>query len=540
MIQNLFLNMLEISIMASVIILLMCALSPILEKRYNARWKYYVWLGIAIRLLIPVSFTIPDAPIQINTDQVLQQSENWQASIMPNFIISGDIHNPEGKHESNAADFSLLQISSMVWIIGVCAFSFYNLLNHAYNVRNLSRWLCRVAPEQKELFDKTKTEMSIRKKISLHRCRIISSPLMFGIIRPMILIPHTEYQEIDLYLILKHELMHYKRHDIEVKAVMFAVQTMYWFNPLVYLMSKKMNEAIEMSCDETVISSGDVIYKKRYAETILQSIRQKAGWTGAFTSNYNGGMSSMKKRLQNIIHSGNKKKGLAALTLFMIICLTLSSLVACSSVTPAANVEKTPQTTTPAESVADKSVNQSNTKTQEPSKLFENITSVYAESEPNPELEKLIIDYMQIPDDFLAQTKYYYNYVDLNGDGTDEIFTVVMGPYTSGTGGSTALHVIVAPSGEMNVNQEFTLITTPIIISDKFTKGCREIIVMRSGGGAESEYVVLTASDGQYTSVNDGTVIKSLEDVSGTAIISNDILKDIEEDKALYLQKPNS
>jgi len=90
---------------------------------------------------------------------------------------------------------------------------------------------------------------------------------------------------------------------------------------------------------------------------------------------------------------------------------------------------------------------------------------------------------------------------------------------------------------EMHVNQKFTLIQTPIIISDKVTKGCKEIIVMRSGGGAEANYVVLTASDGQYKDVNDGTVIKDLKGVSGTAIMSNDILKDMEEGKALYLKK---
>lgn len=62
---------------------------------------------------------------------------------------------------------------------------------------------------------------------------------MFGIIQPTVLIPCTEYSETDLYLILKHELIHYKRHDIEVKVIMFMVQTLYWFNPLIHLMSKK-------------------------------------------------------------------------------------------------------------------------------------------------------------------------------------------------------------------------------------------------------------------------------------------------------------
>lgn len=235
----------------------------------------------------------------------------------------------------------------------------------------------------------------------------------------------------------------------------------------------------------------------------------------------------MKKRFQNIIHSGSKKKGLVALALLMIACLGLSSLVACSSIGAAANEE----------TGANKAIEQGNIETQEPKKISENIIGVYAESEPNVELEKTIIDYLKIPEEYLAKTKYYYNYVDLNSDGKDEIFVVVIGPYTSGTGGSTALHIIQTGTMGMQVNQEFTLIQTPIIISDKVTKGLKEIIVMNSGGGADGNYVVLTGGDGQYKTVNEGTAIKGLEEVSGTAIISNDILKDMEEGKALYLQK---
>ena len=164
------------------------------------------------------------------------------------------------------------------------------------------------------------------------------------------------------------------------------------------------------------------------------------------------------------------------------------------------------------------------------------IDNVYAETKPNEELEKIIIETLNIPDDYLTQTTYYYNYVDLNMDGADEIFVVVMGPYTSGTGGSTALHVLQTNRG-MKVNQIFTLMRTPIIVSDKVTKGVKELVVRYSGGGVSGTYVVLTCSDGNFTPVNQGRVIDGLEDISGKAIISNDIVKDMQEGKTLFLRK---
>lgn len=159
--------------------------------------------------------------------------------------------------------------------------------------------------------------------------------------------------------------------------------------------------------------------------------------------------------------------------------------------------------------------------------LPEGIVGYKAETKPNLELQQLIIDYYEIPKEYLETTRYYYNYIDLDVDGIDEIFAVVMGPYTSGTGGSSALWVYES-DGKLHVNQDFTLINTPIIISDKLTNGVRELIVSYYGGGAESQYSKLTCTEGFYQRVSDGTMVKNLEGITGTAIIANDILSEID------------
>lgn len=158
--------------------------------------------------------------------------------------------------------------------------------------------------------------------------------------------------------------------------------------------------------------------------------------------------------------------------------------------------------------------------------LPKNIEGIKAETEAYPDLEKLIIEYYEIPDDFLDTTSYYYNYVDLNDDGDLEIFVVVNGPYTSGSGGSSALW-IVENGGQLHVNQDFTLINTPIIISDKITNGTHELVVPYFGGGAESQYKILTCSDGFFTTMNDAEGIKTIDDISGKAIIANDLIGEI-------------
>lgn len=159
--------------------------------------------------------------------------------------------------------------------------------------------------------------------------------------------------------------------------------------------------------------------------------------------------------------------------------------------------------------------------------LPEGITGMKAENVTNKELRELIIDYYEIPEEYCETTKYYYNYVDLNDDGINEIFVVISGPYTSGTGGDSALW-IVENAGKLHVNQDFTLVHSPIIVSDKITNGVHELVVPYYGGGAESQYSILTCSDGEYTRVGDGNMVKTLDGITGKAIIANDILSEID------------
>lgn len=158
-----------------------------------------------------------------------------------------------------------------------------------------------------------------------------------------------------------------------------------------------------------------------------------------------------------------------------------------------------------------------------------------SESQRNEALEALIIDYYEIPESFYEQTSYYYNYVDLNDDGIDELFAVFIGPYMSGSGGNSAA-IISQTDGELEIVQNFTLIHTPVIISDATTNGYHNIITLRSGGGADTQYVKLTYQENGYETVNDAEVIKTLDTVSGQSIITNDIINDRDTGVILTLQ----
>ena len=151
-----------------------------------------------------------------------------------------------------------------------------------------------------------------------------------------------------------------------------------------------------------------------------------------------------------------------------------------------------------------------------------------AETEKIEELRNLIISYYEIPKEYYESTRYYYNYVDLDDDGEEELFVVIMGPYTSGTGGSSALW-ITTNEGKLHVKQDFTIVNNPIIVSDNLTNGVHDLIVPYYGGGAQSQYSILEFQGDSYPRVSDGKISKDLEGVTGVAIIANDLGEEVDQ-----------
>lgn len=169
-------------------------------------------------------------------------------------------------------------------------------------------------------------------------------------------------------------------------------------------------------------------------------------------------------------------------------------------------------------------------------KLSSNIENEYSEREKNTDIEKLIIDTFEITDDVKKDTKYYYNYVDLNNDGSDEIFALVVGPNTTGNGGSSVL-IAEKQNDSWNLKQTLNLINQPIIISDNLENGMKEIIVSNSDlEEGNAPYVKLKYTDDGYQSVNEGEAISSLDDIKGVQIISDDLTDDLQSENYLTLE----
>lgn len=117
---------------------------------------------------------------------------------------------------------------------------------------------------------------NIKRKIEIRESIEIDSPLTFGFLHPVILLPMSSRRDNQdhLSLILQHEYLHIRHLDAIRKLVMLTVVSLHWFNPLVWIMWITYNKDIEYACDESVIKSKGVEYKTEYSYVLVDSVKR--------------------------------------------------------------------------------------------------------------------------------------------------------------------------------------------------------------------------------------------------------------------------
>ena len=121
----------------------------------------------------------------------------------------------------------------------------------------------------------------LRRTITLRQTDRISSPLTFGLLHPVILMPkETDWDdEASLQFVLEHEFVHIRRLDTAAKLLLITAVCVHWFNPAVWAMYALANRDIELSCDEAVIRRFGHDARASYARVLIRMEEVQSGLT---------------------------------------------------------------------------------------------------------------------------------------------------------------------------------------------------------------------------------------------------------------------
>lgn len=321
--QN-FLSILVLcSITMSMAAFLLILFSPLLSKKYEAKWQYYAWLVIVIGFIIPFR---PDFDVTFfEMDLSIVKSEDAWPIGVGNFLVE------PGGRVSELLEVSTITIYSIVgyiWIVGMIVVIGYHVLRHLHFMRLINRWSEDVCDEQiLTSLQVLKAEMRISEQVHLRRCSLIASPMVIGLVTPTILLPVTDFSKNELSFILMHELVHYKRKDLGYKSLVLLATAIHWFNPIVYVMTKSIALQCELSCDAEVMKNARKQTRRQYCETIIGVIRQKSSLKTALSTSFYGGKENMKKRILSIMDTRKKKNGIAVIFGMLVFCMAMFTVL---------------------------------------------------------------------------------------------------------------------------------------------------------------------------------------------------------------------
>ena len=341
--ETFLLNLLKTSLLGSLAILAMLVLKPLWRERYRAKTRCWLWLALAAFLLLPVDFSVKNAPVQaeppkdytlfVGTDKTaIQSTDNLfgdmaeksgqSPAAVRDTIIQRPVTNPEQKTTRYIPVTTILFYG---YLAGAAAFLLYQGVSYALFRRTVRRWKRDVSrADYASLLSDTARDLGVSAP-EMIVCEAISTPAVTGLLRPRLLLPHERYDVQELRYILRHELCHLKRRDMLLKLVLLAANAMHWFNPVVYLMLRQADEDIELACDSAATDGLELPERAAYSRTLLAAVQSSVRALPATTC-FGGTVERLKRRITNVL-GAQKKRGLGIVALVLALTLTAGCAV---------------------------------------------------------------------------------------------------------------------------------------------------------------------------------------------------------------------
>ncbi len=167
---------------------------------------------------------------------------------------------------------------------------------------------------------------SIEPSASQLRIRYISadiSPFIIGFARPLIIVPYGVYPDEELELVIKHEIIHYSEKDSQIKVLIELLVCLFWWNPLIYVIRGRINDALELSNDLRLSASLSKERKIEYTQCIVRTAKHTVCTNDQFAIPFaHTGNNCINVRIYNILDEDNiKKKKLSQNTRWALIIM---------------------------------------------------------------------------------------------------------------------------------------------------------------------------------------------------------------------------
>lgn len=332
--MDIFIRFIRISLIFIPTYWIISFISKIYENKISSRIMYNLWkLILATFVLCNILLFIPVFEIPILKSSPITLPNNTTNN---NFYFNNHYPILPNNEISNYTTANTFKQFNPVWIfafiisVSIC-FSIYMIIQNRNLIKYVQNNSVGTNIKYADILEKVKFELNIKKDIKIMLVNNFNSPICFGIFSPTILIPiKYNYNNNEIELLIRHELIHIKNCDLQVKLISQVLQCLYWFNPIIYLFNKKLDTYCEWACDEQVLNSYNNI--SQYGELIIKHCSKQNINTFVPVLGLTSKFNSIKGRIINMKNKNKKQnKALAFFSILMVIiivslsgCVTLN------------------------------------------------------------------------------------------------------------------------------------------------------------------------------------------------------------------------
>ena len=316
-------SLFQMSVAGGALILCIVVVRALSIHRLPKTTFLVLWMIATLRLLLPLSIPLP-FNIHIGLDvfsDVVQElpSGNIGSSLLGDNLPSYDTG-------ASVPSSAIVHISTLeiLWLVGVLLLALYFFISYFRSMRKFRMSI----PDNTTHIREWLNAHQIIRPIEVRSSDLISSPLTYGILHPVILLPKNldRNDQAALKYVLTHEYVHIRRFDAITKILFAAVLCIHWFNPLAWVMYVLANRDMELSCDAWVIRMMGAKNRSSYALMLIK-MEERRSEMSALCSYF--GKLAISERIEAIMKF--RKTSIWACALALVLVVGATTVFAASS-----------------------------------------------------------------------------------------------------------------------------------------------------------------------------------------------------------------
>lgn len=224
------------------------------KQHFGVLSMVLLYLFCAVRLFLPLEFP--------------------HTLIAEDDVVYPYIYNLLTRERTMLANKSLTLVLCTVWILGFCVLLFRYARQYRKAIRSVERYAEPWDEQTNALLKQVQQQTRRIIKVQGYTAASVESAFGIGVIHKRIILPDKDYTEAELHYVLLHEYTHFLNHDTIVKLLVTLFCIIFWWNPVVYLLQKDLEQNLEIKCDLSVARTLCSKERAAYLRTILALMKQ--------------------------------------------------------------------------------------------------------------------------------------------------------------------------------------------------------------------------------------------------------------------------